>query len=452
MLFNSLEFLIFLPIAFLLFDKVKNKKMLLLVLSYLFYMYWNPIYIVLILFSTIVDFKVAGLIENASYTFIRRIWLGTSISLNLGLLFVFKYFNFFLDTIGNSHLMLQLILPVGISFYTFQTMGYSIDVYYKRLKAERNLLNFSLFVCYFPQLVAGPIEKASILIPSLSSLNKKHLVFDSVVFQKIFIGLFKKVVIADRLAIYINHIYESPVVSSLDIILVFYLFSIQIYCDFSGYCDIAIGVSRAFGVKLTENFLQPYFSMSIREFWTRWHVTLSFWFRDYLYIPLGGKHGFFKGSLNLFVVFLVSGLWHGANWTFVVWGGIHGGLLLIEKKFDPLSKLPMLLKILITFHLVCLSWIFFRANDISQAFQMINNFFEFNFSEVHLGGSMVDLCFGLFCYLLLLVYDSYLFRNGQSYYALKIPCFSTCWVRFLGASFLVVFGVFSQTEFLYFQF
>lgn len=270
--------------------------------------------------------------------------------------------------------------------------------------------------------------------------------------EKIFVGFFKKVVIADRLAIYINHIYSSSSVSSLDILLVFYLFAIQIYCDFSGYCDIAVGISRVFGIDLTENFKQPYYSASIKEFWSRWHITLSFWFRDYLYIPLGGKFGVLKGSLNLFLVFLLSGLWHGANWTFVFWGAIHGVIILIEKHINPFRKLPVICKILLNFHIVSFAWIFFRSSNLDQSFMMIKSFFNFEFSSLNLGGSALDLCFGLACFGLVLVYDYFLFNKRKLFKPLGGIGIGSYWCKVTGASIIMVFGVFSQTEFLYFQF
>ena len=452
MLFNSFEFLLFLPLSFIIFSYVKNKKIVILVLSYLFYMYWNPIYILLILSSTIVDFNIAKKIDLNSVYIKKKLWLSLSIFLNLSLLFIFKYYNFFVATTGNTNLIIDVLLPVGISFYTFQTIGYSIDVFRGVLRPEKSFLNFSLFVCYFPQLVAGPIEKASRLLPKIRCMNNNVLVIDSFVVEKVLVGLFKKIIIADRIAIYINHIYSAETTSSLDIILVFYLFAIQIYCDFSGYCDIAIGISRAFGIKLTENFKQPYFSCSIKEFWGRWHITLSIWFRDYLYIPLGGKYGVLKGAVNLMIVFLVSGLWHGANWTFVFWGGLHGAFLIMEKYLVPIFKTVVWVKVIMTFHLVSFAWLFFRSSNLVQAFSMIESFLRFDFSSLNLGGSSIELFFGLACFSILIVYDYCLYFKVRLLDEFRAGCFNNYWFRFASAGFFLVFGVFSQTEFLYFQF
>jgi D-alanyl-lipoteichoic acid acyltransferase DltB (MBOAT superfamily) len=314
-------------------------------------------------------------------------------------------------------------------------------------------MNFSLYVCYFPQLVAGPIERASDFLKSINKLNNNKLNFSHVALEKIVIGFFKKVIVADRLAIYVNHTYNASNPSSLDILIAFYLFAFQIYCDFSGYCDIASGISRILGVNLTENFKQPYLSSSIKEFWSRWHITLSSWFKSYLYIPLGGSRGSsIKTSLNLFCVFLVSGIWHGANWNFLIWGALHGVYLLVEKNFSLPFKIPKLMNQLLTFHLVCFAWIFFRAESFIEALDLISSFLRFDFSSYSLGGSKVELLVGVLGVALIKLYDIAVFYNLDFGLNEFRSSFLGYWVRTGILLFFTVFGVFSQTEFLYFQF
>ncbi len=349
-------------------------------------MCWKVEYIFLILFSTCVDYvaglKMSTLLNEKK----RRFWLIASLFSNLGILFLFKYFNLFNDTAraAFNHFNIfydvpafELLLPVGISFYTFQTLAYTIDVYYRKIPAEKRFFDFALYVAFFPQLVAGPIERAGRLLPQF----KKSYSFEytRVVggLQQMLWGFFKKLVIADRIAPIVNSAYNDPTGSSeISLLFATYLFAIQIYCDFSGYSDIAIGAARILGINLMDNFRVPYLSKSIREFWQRWHISLSTWFRDYLYIPLGGNRvAIPRWYLNLMIVFVVSGLWHGANWTFVVWGALHGGYLISEilaKKINFPVHLPTMVKktlaILLTFHLVLIAWVFFRANSLDDAF------------------------------------------------------------------------------------
>jgi alginate O-acetyltransferase complex protein AlgI len=401
MLFNSIDFAIFLPIVFILYWFVTNRNLklqnlLIVAASYLFYGWWDWRFLSLIVFSTIVDYSVGLRLSKEDHPTKRKVLLWISIIVNLGFLGFFKYYNFFLDNFitafsffgieltANS---LSIILPVGISFYTFQTLSYTIDVYKRKLEPTNDIIAFSAFVSFFPQLVAGPIERAAHLLPQFN--KKRKLLFSNIQYgiTRILWGLFKKVVIADRLAEMVNTVYNSPHdFGGIHYIIVTLFFAIQIYCDFSGYSDIAIGTARMFGFKLMENFKTPYFSKSLGEFWRNWHISLSTWFRDYLFIPLGGSR--VKKSriyFNLFIVFIVSGFWHGSKWTFIIWGAIHGIILIIEnlisfKKTGLTTQLRIvtLFKILLTFFITCFAWIFFRANTTEDAFFIISNIFDFS--------------------------------------------------------------------------
>lgn len=397
-LFNSLHYCIFLPIVTLLYFAVpkKFKNPLLLSASYYFYMSWMPEYAVLILFSTITTYLSAYFLDWSDNVFWRKVSLGANIVVNLLILVAFKYYGFLADIVlfatdllGTPVTMAAstLLLPVGISFYTFQSLGYSIDVYRKNLRHETNFFDYALFVSFFPQLVAGPIERAANLLPQF----KNHAAFDydRVVsgMRRILIGMMKKVVIADNLSIYVDAVYaDIPGHGGLTCIVATLAFSLQIYCDFSGYSDIAVGSAKILGYNLMENFKSPYFSTSIREFWSRWHISLSTWFKDYLYIPLGGnRKGGWRKYINFLITFTVSGLWHGANITFVIWGFIHGllrtgealaadfGITAPKKAASPLYLTA--LKILATYTLVCMAWVFFRAETLADAFAVYEQIF-----------------------------------------------------------------------------
>jgi len=400
MLFNSIDFAVFLPIVFVLYWFVTNHNLklqnaLIVAASYVFYGWWDWRFLSLIIFSTVLDYSIGRKLKYEENQKTRKVLLWASIIVNLGFLGFFKYYNFFLDNFiaafsffgqeiqRNS---LNIILPVGISFYTFQTLSYTIDVYKKKLEPTEDFIAFSAFVCFFPQLVAGPIERATNLLPQF--YKKRSFEYDKAVdgMRQILWGLFKKVVIADNCAEYANLIFNNyQDYNGSTLLLGAIFFTFQIYGDFSGYSDIAIGTSRLFGFNLMQNFATPYFSRDIAEFWRRWHISLSTWFRDYLYIPLGGSRGgTWMKVRNTFIIFLVSGFWHGANWTFIVWGGLNAlyflPLLLLKRNRTNLgvvaegTMLPSLKELLqmgTTFLLTVLAWVFFRAESVSHAMKYL---------------------------------------------------------------------------------
>ena len=405
MLFNSIDFAIFLPIVFVLYWFVASKNLklqnfLIVAASYLFYGWWDWRFLSLILFSTIIDYTIGQKLRVEENETKRKVLLWSSILLNLGFLGFFKYYNFFLDNFitafsffgteinANS---LNIILPVGISFYTFQTLSYTIDIYKRKLEPTNDIIAFSAFVSFFPQLVAGPIERATNLLPQF--YKKREFNYAKAVdgMRQILWGLFKKIVIADNCALYANDIFNNSsdyTGSTLFMGAIFFAF--QIYGDFSGYSDIAIGTSRLFGFNLKQNFAFPYFSRDIAEFWRRWHISLSTWFRDYLYIPLGGSRGGKWNKIrNVFIIFIISGFWHGANWTFIIWGALNAlfflPLLLTNKNRNNLEvvaqgkvlpSLKELFSILFTFSLTVFAWVFFRAENLSHAVQYILDVFK----------------------------------------------------------------------------
>lgn len=407
MLFNSIDFAIFLPIVFVLYwfvfnKNLKKQNLLIVIASYVFYGWWDWRFLSLIVFSTIIDYTVGRLLRKEENQLKRKILLWTSILVNLGFLGFFKYYNFFLDNFitafsffgqeiqGNS---LNIILPVGISFYTFQTLSYTIDVYRRKLEPTKDIIAFSAFVSFFPQLVAGPIERATQLLPQF--YTKRTFDYSKAVdgMRQILWGLFKKIVIADNCAEYANIVFNnSSDYSGSTLILGAIFFTFQIYGDFSGYSDIAIGTSRLFGFNLMKNFAFPYFSRDIAEFWRRWHISLSTWFRDYLYIPLGGSRGgTWMKVRNTFIIFLVSGFWHGANWTFIVWGALNAiyflPLLLAKKnrvytnniaETGNFASIKEYIGMFTTFALTVFAWIFFRAESVGHALNYIKGIFTTN--------------------------------------------------------------------------
>jgi alginate O-acetyltransferase complex protein AlgI len=405
MLFNSLSFAIFLPIVFVLYWFVTNKKLsyqntLLLLASYYFYACWDWRFLFLLMFSTFLDYFTGLKMQDASTQSNKKFWFVLSITVNLGFLCLFKYYNFFADSFAEilsqfglriNPWTLNIILPVGISFYTFHGLSYVIDIYKNRIKAERNFVDYAVFVSFFPLLVAGPIERATHLLPQI----KKERVFEYSKavdgLRQILWGLFKKMVIADNCAAFANQIFNhSADYSGSTLLLGALFFTFQIYGDFSGYSDIALGTARLFGIELLRNFSYPYFSRDIAEFWRRWHISLSSWFRDYLYIPLGGsKGGTLKKIRNTFIIFIVSGFWHGANWTFIVWGFLNALFIMpsiiaksnrtnldIVAQGKLLPTIKEFFQIICTFGLTVLAWIFFRAENVTHAFSYVSGIFS----------------------------------------------------------------------------
>lgn len=408
MLFNSINFVVFLPIVFLLYWFITNKSLklqniLLLIASYFFYACWDWRFLLLLMFSTLLDYftglKMSGNDNQKS----KKLWLWLSITINVGFLCIFKYYNFFVDSFIQTFSYLgltfnpwnlKIILPVGISFYTFHGLSYVLDIYNNRIKAERNLIDYAVFVSFFPLLVAGPIERATHLLPQIK--QKRTFEYAEAVdgMRQILWGFFKKMVIADNCAVFANATFNNQNdYESLSLILGVIFFTIQVYCDFSGYSDIAIGVAKLFGIRLMRNFAFPFFSRDIAEFWRRWHISLTTWFRDYLYIPLGGNQGtFWIKFRNVLIIFLVSGFWHGANWTFITWGAINAFYFLplliraknrinldIVAQGKNLPSLKEFFQMVLTFGLFTFSMIVFRAESLKQAIDYIARIFSTSF-------------------------------------------------------------------------
>ena len=479
MTFNSWEFLLVYPLILLLWFTLPGKARMpmLLISSYFIYMYYQPSLILLILFTTAVSYISSIFMEKSESPVRRKLFLTLTLVTSLGVLFFFKYFDFLVGSItgifGKESPALNLILPVGISFYTFQTLSYVIDVYRKKIPAERNFFYYALFVSYFPQLVAGPIERPENLLPQLKEkkIFNKH---DAIIGAKFtLLGFFKKICVADLLAGFVNAVYNNPgAVGSFGTLLATVFFALEIYCDFSGYTDIAIGVSRIMGIKLMKNFDKPYSSKTITEFWSRWHISLSSWFKDYLYIPLGGSRcKKWRHLLNLFIVFLASGLWHGAAFTFVIWGAYHGILrivseltlksrnkLLIKIGTSPDSSVVGAVRRFNTFVLVLFSWMIFRANSLSELGVLITSLFDFNvgFSETlsAMGLGLVEILLVVFSLMTLFVFDRLVvygesepadtkpIKNGSFIFA--VWCIAAIWLLLLSRDML--------SSFIYFQF
>lgn len=469
MTFNSLPFLIFLPVVVGLYYSIgpRYRWILLLAASYFFYMWWNPLYILLIITSTAIDFFAARAIERTPEKRNKRKFLLMSIFTNLGLLFSFKYYGFFTHSLQRLLALagveihfpyLDVLLPVGISFYTFQTLSYTIDVYKGKIKAEQHPGYFALYVTYFPQLVAGPIERYDRLSPQLKATFQPSYQQLANGFRLILFGLFTKMVIADNLAPYVEQIYNDYPdfsTSSLTLGLVFYSF--QIYADFYGYSTIAVGSALLMGVQLMDNFRTPYLSRNISEFWKRWHISLSTWFRDYVYIPLGGNRvSWMRWALNVFVVFTLSGLWHGANWTFVFWGSIFGIMFLVERFFQ--EKLGWItpekwgwlkvLGVLKTFIIVTLAWVFFRSSTVPQAL----DFFKYLFFPPDSSPFLPPDTFVIFWLSLFIISDIWLYNSRFDQRMEQLPL----WARWIIYT-LLIFAItgFAGTDnqpFIYFQF
>lgn len=483
MLFNSLAFAVFLPIVFILYWAVPHKYryLVLLVASYYFYMSWNPKYVLLILLTTAVSYLCAILVDGTEEKKKKKGYMAAAALVSLGVLFFFKYFNFLsasvTDLLQRISIPLQpatikVMLPVGISFYTFQSLSYVIDVYKGEVKPQKNFAKYALFISFFPQLVAGPIERTKNLMPQL--FEERAFSHDKAVYglRLMLWGFFKKLIIADAVAKYVDTVYNDVhSYFGLTFIVATVLFTFQIYCDFSGYSDIAIGTAKLLNIDLMTNFKSPYLSTSIKEFWSRWHISLSTWFRDYVYIPLGGNRcSKARRSVNLLVTFLASGLWHGANWTFVLWGGLHGVYQIVEnfvterigKKETKLSGLRTFFKGLLTFALVSFAWIFFRANSVSDAFYVVTHLHR---GVIHFYNAVIrmfiDMQFSYFSFAklvlsltALMLYDYFSLKKDLivEFGRLKWPF---RWIFYIGlTSLIILLKLHNGTtqEFIYFQF
>jgi D-alanyl-lipoteichoic acid acyltransferase DltB (MBOAT superfamily) len=477
MLFNSYEFALFLPAVFALYWFVFNKNLraqnlLLLASSYIFYGWWDVRFLGLLVLSSVMDFSL-GVWMGVTQEEKKRKWLlGLSLLLNLGLLGTFKYFNFFVASFVDAfasagiHLQattLQIVLPVGISFYTFQSLSYTIDVYRRQLEPTRSIIDFLAFVSFFPQLVAGPIERATNLLPQF--YVTRQFSYEKAVdgTRQMLWGLFKKVVVADNCAIYVNDIFANySTLSGVELILGSVLFAFQIYCDFSGYSDVAIGCAKLFGFQLMTNFRYPYFSRDMAEFWRRWHISLSTWFRDYLYMPLGGSRvGFAKTIRNIFIIFIVSGFWHGANWTFIAWGalnalyfvplyvfGMNRQHLSVVAENSALPTPKETLQMLVTFTLTCIAWVFFRAESMSHAF----NYLAGIFTSPFLPKSFWYFNLFTLCAIAFTVAVEWRFRRCEHPFQTAGLPRPLRWSLYLGMFFLVLNFLQYKAEFIYFQF
>jgi len=480
MLFNSLDFIIFFPIVVALYFALppRFRWVLLLIASYYFYMCWNYKYVVLIFITTSINY-VCGIGISRSYRKgFRILFLTTGLIVSFGILFFYKYFNFFGSSLNEVFQQFNIfyripaynvLLPVGISFFTFQTLSYTIDVYKGNQPVEYHFGIFALYVSFFPQLVAGPIERSTNLLPQFYKEN--HLAYENIrdgIIRMLW-GFFKKVVIADRLSEYVNTVYNAPGdYQGPHFLLATLFFTFQIYCDFSGYSDIAIGTAKVMGYDLMINFRRPYLATSIREFWQRWHISLSTWFRDYLYIPLGGKRvsSKWRHQFNLFFTFLVSGLWHGANWTFVLWGALHGFYLVFAIWIKPIRekinlylgftdspRMHDILQRLLTFMLAYFAWIFFRANSMSDALYIISKMPELSYQgSLNLFSFPVDFYISIFLILLLIVIEI-LEEKYELYARIRtMPVFyKWAFVAVVTLS-LFILGMWESSDFLYFQF
>ena len=483
MLFNSIEFAIFLPSIFIIYwfvtKTIKQQNILILLSSYLFYGWWDWRFLSLIFFSTVIDFLIGKSLEKNEKLLTRKYLLWISILINIGFLGFFKYYNFFIDnfiyafsTLGIelSYQSLKIILPVGISFYTFQTLSYTIDVYKRKLKPTTDFITFAAFVSFFPQLVAGPIERATNLLPQFKKNRKFDYNKATDGMRQILWGFFKKIVIADNCAVFANQIFNNySDYSGSTLVLGAVFFAFQIYGDFSGYSDIAIGTARLFGFNLMQNFAFPYFSRDIAEFWRRWHISLSTWFRDYLYIPLGGSRGSTNRKIrNIFIIFIVSGFWHGANWKFIVWGALNAlyfmPLFLLRRnrtnldiaaKGSLLPSISEVVNISLTFSLTVFAWIFFRADSVTHALSFIKHILTNLYIEIPKISGVGKWHIFITC-ILILIFTTIEWMGREGQYAIeKYSCKWNRWQRW-GFYYLILGAIFiyskNQQEFIYFQF
>lgn len=480
MLFNSFEFAAFLPLVFILYwfvfpHSLQRQNLLLLVASYVFYGWWDWRFLGLLFLSSSMDFTLGLLMGREEDECKRKQWLYLSLLLNLGLLGTFKYFNFFVQSFTDAFASvgiylqpttLKVILPVGISFYTFQSLSYTIDVYRRHLAPAKDLWSFLAFVSFFPQLVAGPIERATNLLPQF--YVKRHFSYEKSVdgLRQSLWGLFKKVVIADNCAIYANQIFNnSQGLSGSELVLGAIYFAFQIYCDFSGYSDIAIGTAKLFGFDLMTNFRYPYFSRDIAEFWRRWHISLSTWFRDYVYIPLGGSQVDRPKALrNIFIIFVLSGFWHGANWTFIIWGALNAlyfvPVFLAGKNRKNLAFtagkgfLPSpkdVFQIGTTFGLTCIAWVFFRADNLGHAFSYLSGMVTHPFLPPNFR-FFNDFTLGAICVLILMEWSFRHRDHPLQDIALFLKLRPLRWGLYLTMSLMVLNFIHQKSAFIYFQF
>lgn len=477
MLFNAIDYwLFFVAIAGAHFLLPQRLRWILLLLgSYYFYMSWQPFYALLLASSTLWDYTLGRLIDASSLRSRRRAWLVLSVAGNLGLLIVFKYWALLRDAAARvaeaagSHWNvpeLHVLLPVGISFYTFQSLSYTIDIYRGKMHAERHLGIFATFISFFPQLVAGPIERASHLLPQFH----RETAFDAERvwsgLQLALWGLFKKVVIADRLSLYVDAVYSNVGNhSSASYLLATYAFAFQIYCDFSGYSDIAIGCARVLGYDFTENFNRPYFATSLRDFWRRWHISLSTWLRDYLFVSLGGsRHGRGRTYVSLMLTMLLGGLWHGASYTFLAWGLLHGAILVAARVMEgPAARVHGFLRLpgwlssnlerLVVFHLVCVGWVFFRANTLADAWEILSSICRDPLGTPFLDSTALGYGFLGIAVLLLVEVYQHVHPETRVRDLIQRQILAVRWAVCLAGIFAIILGgVDSGTQFIYFQF
>jgi D-alanyl-lipoteichoic acid acyltransferase DltB (MBOAT superfamily) len=477
MLFNSIEFALFLPVVFGVYwfvfkNKLKAQNFFLFAASSVFYGWWDWRFLFLLYFSASIDFATAYFIDKTESKTRRKNLLLITLVSNLTILGFFKYFNFFADSFAlillQMHMQasvttLKIVLPVGISFYTFQSIAYVVDVYRKQLKASNNYIEFMAFISFFPQLVAGPIERATHLLKQVQTERRFDYNYAVSGLRLMLYGFFKKVVIADNLSKFVDQVYAQPNdYKGITPIVATLFFAVQIYCDFSGYSDIAIGTARLFGFDLMKNFRTPYFATSLKEFWQRWHISLSTWFRDYLYIPLGGNRvSTSRKYFNLFITFVLSGLWHGANFTFIIWGTIHGLFMVVEdlikKRFD--VTLPKLLRGIITFIIVLYAWVFFRASNLNDAIAISKNmllqgtlqqlqqvFMQVYYSQVFINILFVGILFFVFC-------EVAIYTNRYNTAFMQLPKPFRVTFYYILIAFIVFIGLNdSAPNFIYFRF
>ena len=456
MVFNSIDFIyffiIFTTIYFLCKNNFTIQNYFILFSSLIFYSFWDYRFVFLLIASTTIDYLFGLLIFNEKKIKRKKLFFILSISINLLILFFFKYYNFFIDSTNTIfHLLniniksslLNIILPIGISFYTFHSLSYIIDIYWGKITPTRNYVAYASFVCFFPQLVAGPISRAGDMLPKF--LNKRNVDYDKILdgISQIIFGFFKKIVVADSIALYVDNSYNNlHVISDLQILLSVLFYSIQIYCDFSGYTDIALGLGKIFGIEFKLNFDRPYLSKNFSEFWKKWHISLSSWLRDYLYIPLGGnKNGNFNTNRNLFLTMLLGGLWHGASYNFIIWGSLHGLYLIIGKYIK--LNISTFISIFITFSITSLTWIFFRSQSFDDSLFIIKRIFtlnSYNLLEIF----TVVKC--LYLIILLSILDIFFYNyhniDNKKRFILNIIILLN----------IVIFATFSSNAFIYFQF